>query len=81
MTTKTQARALERLERERSIPLERYQEDGCESREEYLRDIADQYGISLDTVITLADILGGGEDFDGLISMAEDAETVEAYRG
>lgn len=81
MTTKAQARALERLERERTIPLERYQEDGCESREEYLRDIADQYGLSLDTVITLADVLGGDEDFDGLVSMADDAAMVEDYCG
>lgn len=76
MTTKAQASEFVRLGRERTIPIERYQEDGCDSREEYLRGIADQYGLQLDTVITLATLLGGEEDFDGLIGMAEDAEAM-----
>lgn len=76
MTSKTLARELQRLEGERTIPLSRYEEDGFESRAEYLADVADEYGLSLETVVTLAALLGGDEDFDGLIGMAEDAEHV-----
>lgn len=41
-------------------------------RYEYLRDVAEEYGVPLEQVLALAIVLGPGEDCDGLISMVED---------
>ena len=49
-----------------------YQKHGYENRAEYLESIADDYGIDLHIVQSLADMLGETEDFDGLISAIED---------
>jgi len=49
------------------------------TRREYLADLADQYGIPLDTVHALAGMLGPNEDFDGLISSLEDAEGMGGF--
>ena len=49
-----------------------YKENGYESREEYLECLADDYGIDLDTVSMLADLLGPNEDFDGLVNEVQD---------
>jgi hypothetical protein len=51
-----------------------YQENGFENRKEYLEDLADTYGIDVQTVFTLASILGSSEDFDGLVTALEDLE-------
>lgn len=51
-----------------------YQENGFENRKEYLIDLADTYGIDVQTVFTLASILGSNEDFDGLVTALEDLE-------
>jgi len=51
-----------------------YQENGYESRQDYLECIAGDYDVPLDVVISLAEVLGESEDFDGLISALEDAE-------
>lgn len=51
-----------------------YEDAGFESRKEYLENLADDYGLPLDHVQALADILGPSEDFDGLISMLNDME-------
>lgn len=51
-----------------------YQEHGFESRKEYLNDLADEYGVSMETVYSLASILGKGEDFDGLLTALQVAE-------
>ena len=51
-----------------------YQENGFMDRHEYLESLADDYGVSLDTVEHLADLLGSSEDFDGLITSIEDLE-------
>lgn len=48
-----------------------YQEKGYENRKDYLRSVAIEYGIDLETVCLLADVLGPNEDFDGLISELE----------
>jgi hypothetical protein len=48
-----------------------YERHGYENRQDYLECQADWYGISLDEVQYLADILGESEDFDGLISSLE----------
>jgi hypothetical protein len=51
-----------------------YQENGYKNRNDYLSCIAEDYGIDIDTVTALADILGPNEDFDGLISALNDLE-------
>jgi len=47
--------------------------NGYDNREHYLKCIADDYGVPLEVVITMADIMPG-EEFDGLISALEDAK-------
>ena len=49
-----------------------YQENGYENREDYLRCLADDYGVSYNDVLAAANILGGDEDFDGLVSFFEE---------
>jgi hypothetical protein len=50
-----------------------YQEQGYESREDYLFCVAEYYGLDLEQVVRpLADILGPDEDFDALVSALED---------
>jgi hypothetical protein len=61
-----------RINAARTIPLSRYEEDGCHSRYAYLLGLADNEGVPLASVIELADLLGPEEDFDGLVSMVED---------
>ena len=51
-----------------------YQENGYENRKDYLESLAEDYNISFLTVVSLADILGPSEDFDGLINALEDIE-------
>lgn len=51
-----------------------YTDNGFESREEYLSDLADTYNLDLSIVWALADLLGPNEDFDGLVNACEDAE-------
>ncbi len=55
-----------------------YTENGYRNREDYLRHLADDYGVDLDTVKMLADLLGEQEDFDGLvIAVADYSETLD----
>ena len=49
-----------------------YQENGFESRREYLLDLANNMGIDASIVFALADMLGSNEDFDGLVTSLED---------
>jgi hypothetical protein len=51
-----------------------YQERGFQNRKEYLADVADNHGLSLDQVLEIANLLGKEEDFDGLISECQDLE-------
>jgi hypothetical protein len=48
-----------------------YQENGYESRKDYLQCMSEDYGVPLDVVVTLANMMPG-EDFDGLITALED---------
>jgi len=48
-----------------------YTAQGYASRRDYLESLTDEY--PADIVYALADILGPGEDFDGLITALEDA--------
>lgn len=52
--------------------LESYLEHGAETRAEYLEMLADDYGIDIDTVHAMADVLGPNEDFDDLVTSLED---------
>jgi hypothetical protein len=49
-----------------------YQQNGFDTREDYLKDLAEQYDVDFVIVYNLAEILGPTEDFDGLINMLED---------
>jgi hypothetical protein len=59
-----------RVNAARTVPIARYEEDGAFDR--YLRDLAENYGFDLPTLIDIADLLGAEEDFDGLISTLDD---------
>lgn len=41
-------------------------------RDNYLESLSEEYGVPVETVFSLADMLGPNEDFDGLISTLED---------
>jgi len=41
-------------------------------RKEYLQDLADDYGVPYYIVEAIAELLGEGEDYDGLVAMVED---------
>jgi hypothetical protein len=49
-----------------------YQENGFQTRKEYLLDLADNMGMDASIVFALADMLGSSEDFDGLVTSLED---------
>ena len=50
-----------------------YTDHGYESREDYLRCIAEDNGLDYALVRDLADLYGPSEDFDGLVIACEDA--------
>ena len=54
-----------------------YIENGYKDRDDYLQSLSDEYGVSIETVYSLADMLGESEDFDGLVSALEDAENMD----
>ena len=49
-----------------------YKEKGFSDRNEYLTELADNYGISSFDVYSISEMLGDNEDFDGLINALED---------
>jgi hypothetical protein len=49
-----------------------YRNKGYIGRRDYLECLATYTGVELDTVLTLASMLGRGEDFDGLVTALED---------
>ena len=49
-----------------------YHRAGFRSRKAYLESVAEDYGVSIEQVLLVADLLGPHEDFDGLLSMIED---------
>ena len=51
-----------------------YQENGYADRDDYLTCLSEDYGVSIEDVCSLAEILGENEDFDGLVSTLEDAK-------
>ena len=50
-----------------------YQKNGYKDRNDYLECLSEDYGVPLDVVYSLADMMPG-EEFDGLITALEDAE-------
>ena len=51
-----------------------YQENGYANRDDYLNCLSEDYGVAIEDVYSLAEMLGEHEDFDGLVSALEDAE-------
>lgn len=51
-----------------------YQENGYKDRQDYLECIALDYGVPIEVVISLAEVLGENEDWDALVLALEDAE-------
>ena len=51
-----------------------YQDNGYADRDDYLTYLSEDYGVSIEDVYSLAEMLGENEDFDGLVSALEDAE-------
>jgi len=70
MNTITAYRAIEA--QEIAANLESYLEYGAENRAEYLEMLSEDYGVDLDAVHAMADVLGPTEDFDGLVTSLED---------
>lgn len=60
-----------------STPKNVYQEHGYYNRTDYLRCLSEDWDIPFMTVKMLADMLGPNEDFDGLVTMLEDADEME----
>lgn len=63
---------IERVNRERTIPLDRYQADGAIDRFGYLEFLARDHGVEFETILAMVDVLGPDEDFDGLVTSLED---------
>ena len=55
-----------------------YSQNGYINRIDYLDKISEEYGVPLEVVLDVADLLGPEEDFDGLISSLEDYEDYES---
>ena len=53
-----------------------YQENGYADRDDYLTCLSEDYGVSIEDVYSLAEMLGENEDFDGLVSALEDIESM-----
>lgn len=55
-----------------------YTDNGYEGRRDYLKNMAEDYGVDYETVLVLSETLGPEEDFDGLVTMLEDMEPNES---
>ena len=53
-----------------------YQENGYADRDDYLTCLSEDYGVPIESVYSLAEMLGEHEDFDGLVSALEDTELI-----
>ena len=53
-----------------------YQENGYTDRDDYLTCLSEDYGVPIEDVFSLAEMLGENEDFDGLVSALEDIESI-----
>ena len=53
-----------------------YQENGYKDRKDYLNSMAEEFDVPITVVLSIANMLGPNEDFDGLVSALEDAENI-----
>ena len=53
-----------------------YQENGYADRNDYLNCLAEDDGVPIEDVYSLAEMLGEHEDFDGLVCALEDVEMI-----
>ena len=53
-----------------------YRENGYADRDDYLTCLSEDYGVPIESVYSLAEMLGENEDFDGLVSALEDIESM-----
>ena len=53
-----------------------YQENGYKDRKDYLNSMAEAFDVPITVVLSIANMLGPNEDFDGLVSALEDAEAM-----
>lgn len=56
----------------RDTPYKKYCHDADATRDDYLKQLAEDYGVDHDAVLMMADLLGPDEDFDGLVSSIND---------
>lgn len=49
-----------------------YTDEGYKNRRDYLVSLSEDFGVELETVFMLAQLLGPNEDFDGLVTALED---------
>lgn len=54
------------------MPEDIYKRYGYTSRDGYLDSLAEDFGVAKIVVLSLAEILGPNEDFDGLVRALED---------
>lgn len=54
--------------------MDNYIEAGYDNRIQYLEGLAEEYTVNIEDVFALSSLLGGNEDFDGLISALEDMQ-------
>ena len=59
--------------------LNEYEAMGFSNRKEYLESLADEYCTDIDTVLSMAEILGPSEDFDGLVTSLQDEYEKQGY--
>ncbi len=52
---------------------------GCPTRADYLRQLAEDYGVPRKHVFMLAHVLGPNEDFDGLVTEVQDLSESEDF--
>ena len=53
-----------------------YQENGYKDRKDYLNSMAEEFDVPITVVLSIANMLGPNEDFDGLVSALEDVENM-----
>lgn len=49
-----------------------YKDNGYENRSHYLASLAMEYDVDISNILSLADVMGENEDFDGLVAMLDD---------
>ena len=53
-----------------------YKQNEYTDRDDYLTCLSEDYGVPIEDVYSLAEMLGENEDFDGLVSALEDIESM-----